>query len=407
MGRAVARVDLREPGREQAVAGHGHQDPRLAELEHEQHRRHRDHRPRGQEPRRPVLVDVGEGGRERIGHSHQPAEGDHARQHERRRDVENRADGERADDPARHVASRVHALLGRGRDRIEADVGEEDQRRARPDPMESSGEEGMPVLRLHEEGPDGDEEEEGQDLQHHDHVVEAGRLLHPAHEEPRDRGGDGGGEHVADDGHAEEDGMVQVRLVGDAQLRAQTARAALGRGPGGEQRRAVVGRDPRRDLDAEAEHELPEVGGPGDRHRDVADRVLEDQVPADDPGHQLAERRVAVGVGGAAHRHEAGELRVAQGAEAADDRGEEDGDGHARPGRRLAGAPRGRAAQGREDAGADDGPDPEGDEVDGREGLLEAVLALTPFGEQRVQRLASEERRHEPPRERRRKRREG
>ena len=45
------------------------------------------------------------------------------------RDVEDRADDQRGDDADRHVALRVLGLLGVGRDRVEADVGEEDDRR--------------------------------------------------------------------------------------------------------------------------------------------------------------------------------------------------------------------------------------------------------------------------------------
>ena len=40
--------------------------------------------------------------------------------------VEHRADGERAEDADRHVALGVVRLLRRGRDRVEADIGEED-----------------------------------------------------------------------------------------------------------------------------------------------------------------------------------------------------------------------------------------------------------------------------------------
>ena len=78
----------------------------------------------------------------------------------------------------------VLALLGRRRDRVEADVGEEDERGARPDAEKPPGKNGVPVRRLDEEGADGDEEEEGRDLQDDDDVVDAGRLLHPRHEEP-------------------------------------------------------------------------------------------------------------------------------------------------------------------------------------------------------------------------------
>ena len=95
----------------------------------------------------------------------------------------------------------------------------------------------------------------------------------------------------------------------------------------------------------------------GDRGR--AEGVLENQVPADDPREELAQRGVAVGVGRAGNRHARRELRVAQARERT---------GHARQQHRQHdGRPRvlrrGLARQ-HEDPGADDGPDPERDQVD-------------------------------------------
>ena len=83
-------------------------------------------------------------------------------------------------------------------------------------------------------------------------------------------------------------------------------------GIGAEQRRPVPGRQPRGQRDPEAAQQRGEVVAPRDRHGDVADRVLEDQIPADDPGDQLAERRVRVGVGAPGLRDHRGQLRVAQ-----------------------------------------------------------------------------------------------
>ena len=57
---------------------------------------------------------------------------DHAR---RRPAVEHGADRKAADQPDRHVALRVLGFLGRGRDRVEADIGEEDRRRRADAPM--------------------------------------------------------------------------------------------------------------------------------------------------------------------------------------------------------------------------------------------------------------------------------
>ena len=62
-----------------------------------------------------------------------------------------------------------------------------------------------------------------------------------------------------------------------------------------------------------------EVVGPAGGDDAGADRVFEDQVPADDPGDQLAQRRIGVGIGAAGHRHHAGQLRVAERGEAAAD----------------------------------------------------------------------------------------
>ena len=43
--------------------------------------------------------------------------------------------------------------------------------------------------------------------------------------------------------------------------------------------------------------QLDKIVGPTLGHRHVADRVFQDQIPADDPGDDFAERRVGIGVG--------------------------------------------------------------------------------------------------------------
>ena len=154
-------------------------------------------------------------------------------------------------------------------------------------------------------------------------------------------------------------GRSRANGSGERRCRSGSARipSATSCGQSCEERRAVVGSEPGRNLEAEAGHELPEVGRPRDRDGDVPDGVLEDEVPADDPRDELAERRVGVRVGGARDGDEARELRVAEGAEAAGDGRQQDGDDDAGPGRRLPLASRRRAAERGEDAGADDGAD--------------------------------------------------
>ena len=76
--------------------------------------------------------------------------------------------------------------------------------------------------------------------------------------------------------------------------------------------------------------QIVEVRAEADGHGHVADGVFEDQVPADDPGEDLAQGRVGVGVGAARDRNHGGQFRVAQRREAA-------GDGHQQEGERDGG----------------------------------------------------------------------
>ena len=55
-----------------------------------------------------------------------------------------------------------------------------------------------------------------------------------------------------------------------------------------------------------------EVCRESDRDSHVRNRVLEDEVPADDPGKYLAERRVGVGIRASRNRNHGGELGVAE-----------------------------------------------------------------------------------------------
>ena len=68
----------------------------------------------------------------------------------------------------------------------------------------------------------------------------------------------------------------------------------------------------------------------------IADGVLEDQVPADDPGDEFAHGGVGVGVGAAGDGDHGGEFGVAEAGEAADDGDEDEARGRGR-GRRRGG----------------------------------------------------------------------
>ena len=87
-------------------------------------------------------------------------------------------------------------------------------------------------------------------------------------------------------------------------------------------------------VDPEAAQQRREVVAPRDRDGDVADGVLEDQVPADDPGDELAERRVGVGVGAAGLRNHRRQLGVAERRQRADAAEQEEGEDQRRTRRR-------------------------------------------------------------------------
>ena len=79
--------------------------------------------------------------------------------------------------------------------------------------------------------------------------------------------------------------------------------------------------------------QIDDVRGKAHADRHVGEGVLEDEVPADDPGHQFAQGGVGVGVSGARDGNHRGELGIAEPGEGADD-----GDQHERKRQRRAGA---------------------------------------------------------------------
>ena len=185
MGRAVDGVDGTEGRRQQTVAAHREEDPRLAELEHEQDRGHRDDGADRDDELSPADAGDLEGARQRV-RARQLLERHQACRHEADHGVDDRAHDERPQDAPRHVALRVARLLGRGRDGVEADVGEEDERRALVDAAPAVRREGRPVARVEVERTHAHEDREHGQLQHHHGVVEPRARADPDHEHPGD-----------------------------------------------------------------------------------------------------------------------------------------------------------------------------------------------------------------------------
>ena len=166
-----------------------------------------------------------------------------------------------------------------------------------------------------------------------------------------------------------------------------------------QERRAIAGGEPIRHRHPAVQQRL-EVVAPRDRDRDVADGILEDQVPPDDPRHELAERRVRVRVRAPRLRDHRRELGVAEPSEAARGAQQEE-----RQHERRTGAdtndlavrphlPRRRRADRRENAGADHRPDGEHDQIAGAERPLHRERRVG-LGDELADRLAAKQIGHE------------
>ena len=152
---------------------------------------------------------------------------------------------------------------------------------------------------------------------------------------------------------------------------------------GAEERRAIAVRQPVGQVDAEAGEQRVEVAAPRDRDRDVADRVLEDQVPADDPRDQLAERRVRVGVGAARPAESSTPAPRSRAPRAPQTTPSSRNEKHQRRAGAVADDLAGRQhlagggrADRREDAGADDRADRQHDQIAGAQDALQRLVAL-------------------------------
>ncbi len=172
---------------------------------------------------------------------------------------------------------------------------------------------------------------------------------------------------------------------------------------GAEQRGAVPRGEPVGKVHAEVPEERLEIIPPRDRHGHVADRVLENQVPPDDPRDHLTERRVRVGIGAAGlgnHRRQLGVAEAGQGTADAQ-QNEREHERRSRPrahhvagGIILAG---GGGADRTENAGADHSPDREHDQIAGTEDAAQRMRRVELAHQELGDRLALEELPHACP----------
>ena len=122
-----------------------------------------------------------------------------------------------------------------------------------------------------------------------------------------------------------------------------------------------------RHVDSHAMQQSGHVAGPPDRDRSARDRVLQDQIPADQPRHELADHDIRVRVGAAGDGHHRRELCVGQRGEPAHRRRNDERKHQARSG--ALGADCGE----NEDAGAYHGADAEQHELERAERAFQAL----------------------------------
>ena len=249
---------------------------------------------------------------------------------------------ERAEDADRQVALRIARLRGGRGDRLEPQVGEEQDRRGAHDAGPTECEpalvrrhERLPVARVNRTHANRDHDDQHRDLHDDEEGVDAGRLPHAGAEDGRHR---------------------RNREHGDEIQREPGRRA--------DERRREHGRDD----DVEIPQQAGQVAREPDRERRGRERVLEHQDPAQSPGKHFPERRIAVAVGRTGYRHRGGELGVAQRRQRASRSREHERD-HDRGTREV----RGGGARQDVNTGAEDAADAEQDEMHRAEGAPQPV----------------------------------
>ena len=222
-----------------------------------------------------------------------------------------------------------------------------------------------------------DEQQHHGDFHHDNDVVEVGGFFDADHQERRDDEDDDDRGQVEDRGDMRQGGGVgsqRLDLLGEAGARTPSSRpsfssraaSAAGRSINSVPRAAASCGGT---IDAKVVQERHDIARPADGDRDGADGVFEDQVPADDPGEQLAQRGVAIGVGAAGHRDERGEFAVAESGEDRSKAGQDKREHNCRPG-----VLRRDRSREHKDARADNGADAERGEVHGAERPVEALV---------------------------------
>ena len=204
-------------------------------------------------------------------------------------DVQDRTDGQGRNDADRHVVFRILRFFGCRRQGIEAKVSEEENGRPGKDAVDAIRQERLPVHRFDMRCCQEEEEENRPDLDVHQDAVDVSAFAD------------------ADD--------EERRRQDDDEDRRQINESAVSR----------YGRQGFRQVDAAGMKDTDEVGRPAASYGAGADRVFQNEAPADPPAKDFTERRIGVGVRTAGYGQERSQFRISKTDERAGNSGEDEG----------------------------------------------------------------------------------
>ena len=263
----------------------------------------------------------------------------HPGQHTRNGNVQHSTNRQRRNHANRQITLRILGFLRGGRDRIETDVSKKYVSRARPDSRKAVRRVRMPVRTpiraVDVVRAQRDHEQHDRHLDHHNPGIKPRALFNANHQNRRNHHRDQERRKVESDLHPKKvrrsqqfmrplqqfrrlrphdrRHFIEKRLRARHQGRVRSLRHLPGNHILGRfQRRPMIVSQPQRHLDVENIQQCDKVVRPPRRHRAGAHRVFQREVPADNPGNQLTQRRVSVSVGAAGQRNHGRELRIAQ-----------------------------------------------------------------------------------------------
>ena len=275
MRRSEPWMDHRQPGPEQAIPGHRIEDADLPKKHHDEHAR--DPRDRACRHQRAAPSDAHcvQGLRNRRLDVNLCV-GNHPGQDGRHNHVQNGTNTQRGHEPDRDVPLRIAGFLSRCGDRIETDVGKENDGRGRAHPRKAVRHERRPIGGIDGKRSDGNEEQHHGDLNRDDDAGHAGAFFDADDQQDRQR------EH-----------NQSSRQIDDAALEWRID-------------------ERHRQVNAHSLENTDQIAGPPNRDRDAGHAVFQYEVPAGDPCEEFPETRIRVGVCGAGYRDHGGELGIAQ-----------------------------------------------------------------------------------------------